>query len=131
MKRFLIMLTLVAAATAAMAQAQMTFEKGGTTHNFGSFDMSVTQTCVFEFTNTGDADLIIHQAYSSCGCTVPSFSKEPVKPGQKGRIEVSYNGEGKFPGEFKKAITVRTNAPTPLVRLYIEGVMEDAKAKKK
>lgn len=104
-----------------MAQAQIKFEK--TMHNFGTFDEGQVQTCVFVFTNTGDEPLIIHQAYSSCGCTVPTFSKDPIKPGEKGEIKVSYNGRGKFPGSFKKPVTIRTNATNPIVRVYIEGVM--------
>ena len=80
-------------------------------------------SCVFTFTNIGDAPLVIHQAVASCGCTVPEYTKEPIQPGKKGTIKVTYNGTGKYPGHFKKSITLRTNAKTEMVRLYIEGDM--------
>lgn len=121
MKRIFTFFVVAMVATAMMAQAKITFAK--TTHDFGSFDESEVKTCVFTFTNTGDEPLIIHQAYSSCGCTVPTFPKEAVKPGEKGEIKVQYTGKGKFPGTFKKAITVRSNSEEPLTRLYIQGVM--------
>ncbi len=62
---------------------------------------------VFEFTNTGTAPLVITNAQSSCGCTVPSFPKEPIAPGKTGRIEVKYNMN---PGPIRKTITIETNA---------------------
>ena len=79
--------------------------------------------CSFTFTNVGDAPLVINQAFASCGCTVPTFTKDPVKPGEKGKIDVMYNGKGKFPGHFAKTITIRSNAKTEIVRLTIEGTM--------
>lgn len=121
MKRLFTLLSLAMTVIAAMAQAEIKFEQ--TSFNFGTFAESEVQTCVFTFTNVGNEPLIIHQAYSSCGCTVPSFSKEPVKPGEKGQIKVTYNGAGKFPGAFKKPVTVRTNATQAIVRIYIQGDM--------
>lgn len=81
------------------------------------------QHCTFNFTNVGEAPLIINQAFASCGCTVPTYTKDPVKPGDKGQIDVTYNGKGKFPGHFTKTITVRSNARNEIVRLTIEGTM--------
>lgn len=107
-------------------QASIKFDK--VVHNFGTFSEDApTQKCVFTFTNTGTAPLIINQAVASCGCTIPSYTKAPIKPGEKGEIKVTYNGTGAFPGHFKKAITVRTNGVTELTRLYIEGVMSETK----
>jgi len=82
---------------------------------------------VFTYTNVGDAPLIINQAVASCGCTVPEYTKAPVMPGQKGQLKVTYNGAGKFPGHFKKSITVRTNGVVEMTRLYVEGDMEEEK----
>ena len=95
------------------------------THDFGTFsEKDPIVQCTFTFTNVGTAPLIIHQAIASCGCTVPTYTKDPIKPGEKGTIEVTYNGQGKFPGKFRKTITVRTNAKdTAVVRLSIEGLM--------
>lgn len=61
----------------------------------------------FEFTNTGDAPLLIKNVQSTCGCTIPSFSKEPVLPGKTGKIEVKYNMN---PGPIRKSIMVESNA---------------------
>ena len=108
------------------AQAEIKFEK--LTHDFGTFSESApVVTCTFNYTNTGDKPLVINQAVASCGCTVPEYTKEPVQPGQKGTIKVTYNGTGKFPGHFKKSITVRTNGKVEMTRLYIEGTMEEKK----
>lgn len=112
-----------------MAQADIKFDK--TLHNFGTFteDNAIVK-CVFTFTNTGDKPLVINQAIASCGCTVPKYTKKPVQPGETGTIEVIYNGNGKAFGHFKKTVTVRTNGKTELVRLYIEGDMEEDTKKK-
>jgi len=61
----------------------------------------------FVFTNTGDEPLILREAKSTCGCTVPTFSKEPIAPGKSGSIDVKYNMN---PGPIRKTITVESNA---------------------
>lgn len=112
--------------TTEKKQAEIKFEK--TVHNFGSFpESSPKVSCIFEFTNIGTMPLVINQAIASCGCTVPEYPKAPIKPGEKGQIKVTYNGAGKFPGHFKKSITVRTNGAVEMTRLYVEGNMEEAK----
>lgn len=103
------------------AQAVIKFEK--TSHNYGKFTEDKPQTCVFKFTNTGDQPLVIHQAFASCGCTVPTYTKESIAPGKSGEIKVVYNGKGKLPGHFKKTVSIRSNATNALVRVYIEGDM--------
>lgn len=70
----------------------------------------------FRFTNTGKADLIITDAKAPCGCTIPSFSKDPVKPGETGQIAVRYESEGRGGGLHEKAITVTSNSiPNPRI----------------
>ena len=116
-KLILTMLMAVCGLTVTQAQkpAQIKFDK--TTHNFGTFsEKDPKVTCTFTYTNIGEH-----------GCTVPEYTKEPVKPGEKGEIKVTYNGTGKFPGHFKKSITVRTNGAVEMTRLYIEGDMTEAK----
>ncbi|MCH5220121.1 MAG: DUF1573 domain-containing protein [Muribaculaceae bacterium] len=63
----------------------------------------------FEFTNTGDAPLVIISATASCGCTRPTYPTEPIAPGKTGVIKVTYLPEGR-PGEFVRMVKVRTNA---------------------
>ena len=101
---FLIML-LVGGLNIAVAQksAEIKFEK--ISHDFGQFpESSPVVSCVFNFQNVGDAPLVINQAIASCGCTVPEYTKEPVQPGQKGEIKVTYNGTGKRIGRFAKTV---------------------------
>ena len=95
-------------------------------HNFGTFSAAdPVVKCSFAFTNTGTAPLVIHQAFASCGCTVPTFTKTPIKPGERGKIDITYNGRDRFPGHFQKTVTVRSNAITEIIRLTIEGNMEE------
>ena len=112
----------------ALAQkpAEIKFDK--LTHHFGTFsEKEPVVSCTFSFTNVGEMPLVINQAVASCGCTVPEYTKTPIQPGEKGEIKVTYNGTGKFPGHFKKSITVRTNGAVEMTRLYIEGEMTEAK----
>lgn len=106
----------------AQGKAEITFNE--TRHDFGVFsENEPIVTHVFKFKNTGDEALIIHQAIASCGCTVPKYTKTPIKPGETGEISVTYNGAGRFPGKFRKTITVHSNAENKTVRLYIAGEM--------
>ena len=106
-------------------QAYIAFDT--TTIELGTFsEDSAVVECSFNFTNTGDAPLIIHQALASCGCTIPTYTRIPIQPGESGKIDVTYNGAGKLPGRFKKTITVRTNASNAVVKIYITGEMTDS-----
>ncbi len=62
---------------------------------------------IFEFTNTGDAPLIITNVLSTCGCLITNKPEAPILPGEKGKIEVKYN---MATGPIRKTITVETNA---------------------
>ena len=129
MKKIILMSLMLVCAVTLMAQkpAQIKFEK--LTHNFGTFsEKNPVVTTTFTFTNVGEQPLVVNQASAACGCTVPEFTNTPVQPGEQGHIKVTYNGEGLFPGHFKKSITVRTNGAVEMTRLYIEGEMtEEAK----
>lgn len=104
----------------------MTFKE--TTINIGTFPAeSPIKECNFIFTNTGDSDLYIHQAFASCGCTVPSFPKNAIKPGMSDTIKVTYNGERKSPGYLRKSITIHNNSKKEMIKLYITGKMLPAK----
>lgn len=129
MKKFLLIATLLMGtlmiAQAQDKKAQIKFDK--TTFSYGTFsEKDPIQKCTFTFTNVGTAPLVINNALASCGCTVPSYTKTPVLPGETGEIKVTYNGAGKFPGHFKKTITIHSNGEPEMVRLYVEGNMTDA-----
>ena len=127
MKKFLmiaLMLMSIVTTASAQNQAEIKFEK--ITQDLGTFsEKDGVRQATFTFTNTGQAPLVINQVVASCGCTVPKYEKKPIAPGQQGTINVTYNGKGKYPGHFKKSITVRTNAKTEMTRLYIEGDMTE------
>jgi hypothetical protein len=94
-----------------------------TTHEFGTVPEGPDATCEFTFKNTGNEPIIIQKAQPSCGCTVPSYAKEPVAPGATGTINIAYHTKGK-PTPFTKTITVVSNAGTKV--LTIKGVVEKA-----
>jgi hypothetical protein len=120
------MMLMLVCALSANAQAEIKFDK--LTYDFGTFsEKEPVQKTTFSFTNIGDKPLIINQAIASCGCTIPSYTQQPIMPGKKGTVSITYNGKGKFPGHFKKTITIRTNGKIEMTRLYIEGTMNEAK----
>lgn len=128
MKKLILFTMMLICGMTAMAQEPAEIKFDTLTHNFGKFsEKEPVVNCTFSFTNVGEQNLVINQAIASCGCTVAEYTKDPIKPGEKGQIKVTYNGAGKFPGHFKKSITVRTNGKVEMTRLYIEGDMEEAK----
>ncbi len=76
----------------------------------------------FEFTNTGQSDLIITDAKATCGCTQPSFPFVPIPPGEKGFIGVKYDSTGKL-GSQKPTVTLTTNASPKTQKVYLEGLV--------
>jgi hypothetical protein len=78
-------------------------------------------TCRFDFVNTGNAPLIINNVRTSCGCTSPGWTKNPILPGNKGYVEATYDPSHR-PGAFQKTIMVQTNSEiTPQKILKIKG----------
>jgi len=94
------------------------------TIDYGTIEKGSDGKRVFEFTNTGDAPLIISKVTSSCGCTIPKWSKEPILPGKTGEIQVKYDTKRVNP--IRKTITVISNAETPTVALKIKGLVVDS-----
>lgn len=101
------------------------------TIDYGKIALGSEGKRVFEFTNVGEAPIIIKDIKSTCGCTVPKKPEKPIMPGEKGQIEVSY--DTKRPGGFSKAITIYSNAKAERKMLKIKGfiVKDGAPAKKK
>ncbi|MBN9286123.1 MULTISPECIES: DUF1573 domain-containing protein [Flavobacterium] len=77
-------------------------------HNFGTINEGDKAETVFTVTNEGEADLIIVNAQGSCGCTVPEWPKEPIKPGASVPLKVTFDSTGK-PGQQQKTVTLTTN----------------------
>ncbi len=100
------------------AFGQIEFDK--MIHDFGQIPEGPVATNVFKFKNTGNKEITLQSVKASCGCTAPTWTKTPVKPGESGEISVAYNSQGR-PGHFTKSITVvYDTAATPVI-LTIKG----------
>lgn len=128
MKSFLLLasLALFAFSGTAFAQQGQTIEQNSTAkwdhkvHNFGSIEYDSDGNCIFAFKNEGDKPLIISKVNTSCGCTTPSYSKEPIQPGQSGEVKAHY--DTKRVGSFHKTLTVVFTDGTQ-TSLTIKGVV--------
>lgn len=120
MKKYGIFLALLFVGMTAMAQkAGIYFEVKS--HDFGKIKEEAGKvTYVFNFKNNGNAPLVVNRVQASCGCTTPSWTKEPIEAGKGGSITVTYNPEGR-PGMFTKTITVYSNAADEQTILIIRG----------
>ena len=98
--------------------AEMTFDK--TFHDFGQIVQGTPQETIFTFTNTGNAPLIITEATSSCGCTIPDYPKNtPIAPGKQGQMKVNFNGAGQ--NQITKTINVQANTANGNEMLKIQA----------
>jgi hypothetical protein len=136
MKRTLLSLGIICTAfTAAMAQEQsptttppmpnpnapeIKFETE--VHDFGTLQKGAPCETEFKFTNTGKEPLVISNAQASCGCTIPSYPKEPIMPGKTGVIKVKYDSNRV--GAFTKEVTVTSNAKNPSAKITIKGKID-------
>lgn len=87
-------------------------------HDYGELKYGANGTYTFDFKNTGNAPLIISNAKGSCNCTVPSWPKEPINPGETGKITVHY--DTKRSGVINKSVTITSNAandPSKILRI--------------
>ena len=109
----------IAIGVKAQPKPIITFQK--TSHDFGNVqETGGPVSHVFEFTNTGDAPLIIAGVDVSCGCTTPSYSKDPIMPGKAGQVTLSFNPAGR-PGRFSKSATIRYNGSPATALLMFNG----------
>ena len=112
---------------AKVGGAEISFDKE--THDYGVMKQHANGECVFVFTNTGTEPLIISNAKGSCGCTVPSWPREPIAPGATGELKVKY--DTKRIGMINKSVTIQSNAvtnPTKIIRIKGEIKAPDATA---
>jgi len=120
-KLSIILLFAVFVSGVALAQQKPRIDFRKTEHNFGTIREEMgAVTTQFEFTNTGKSPVIIQRVSASCGCTTPSYTREPVLPGKKGLISAKYSTVAR-PGTFNKTITVYTNVPDTVYVLTIKG----------
>lgn len=110
-----LMLTMVSFAQKAVINFEVK------TYDFGKINEDDGKaTYIFNFTNSGNSPLVVSRVQASCGCTTPTWTKEPIEPGKKGSITVTYNPSGR-PGVFTKTITVYSNATDEQTTLVIKG----------
>jgi hypothetical protein len=91
-------------------------------HDFGRITEGSIVKTKFKFTNAGTRVLLITHAQASCGCTVPTTPKEPVKAGESGVIDVEFNSVGKR-GETTKTITIQANTKPMETVLVIKATV--------
>lgn len=101
------------------------FNFSSETFDFGAIPEGEVVDHIFTFVNTGDAPLVIQSASASCGCTVPSYSKEPVPVGGKGEIAVRFNSKGKK-GNQAPTVTVTANTYPKVRKLRLKGTVNAA-----
>ena len=115
----IIVCTIVNMVDAQQADTTVVFNK--LVHDFGAIVKSDgSQSYSFEFTNKGTTPVTIQKVVSSCGCTTSGWTKEPVAPGEKGYVKVTYNPSGVT--TFNKSVTVTmANGSPDVVVLHIRG----------
>ena len=99
----------------------MVFEEES--YDFGEISQGEKVEHRFAFKNNGDADLIISSATGSCGCTVPSYPKEPIAPGQTSEILVVFDSNGKKGAQHKRITIVANTNPNKTVIAIMTNVL--------
>ncbi len=117
-KTISLFVAILAFSFASAAQGVITFKK--VNHDFGKVKEGDKAVYTYEFTNTGDAPIVISNAQPSCGCTTPSWTKAAVLPGKTGSVTASFDSSGK-PGAFNKNVTVTSNATVGSISLSFKG----------
>lgn len=132
MKRVLLIITFIALNTFLLnAQTTTTATNGSEitfknlVHDYGTVTQGADGNCEFVFTNTGNEPLILSNVQTSCGCTVPSWPKEPIMPGKTATIKVNYT-KMSIVGVIGKQITVYSNAKNGTIVLSIKGTVTEA-----
>ena len=88
-------------------------------HDYGTIEQGANGETEFKFTNKGQAPIVLSNVRASCGCTTPSWPRNPILPGEEGVIKVKCNTN--IVGAFNKSITVTSNAKNSNVILRIKG----------
>ncbi|WP_057935790.1 DUF1573 domain-containing protein [Algoriphagus resistens] len=124
MKKLGVLLTVFALVFAFNANAQEQSQSGAEitfkekSIDFGDITQGEKVAHTFELTNTGSAPLIISNVAATCGCTVPSWPKEPIAPGKSSEIKVSFNSAGKM-GKQNSVVRIYSNASEPIEKVSL------------
>lgn len=121
MKLRYLLIALIAMLPAPRLAAEVTWLEG--IHDFGAFDEDDGNvSCSFRFVNTSGQPVSVIAARPSCGCTVPSFPRHSIQPGDTASIDVTFNPTGR-PGRFEKNVKVQLSDDTPTITLRVKGVV--------
>ncbi|SFH25709.1 DUF1573 domain-containing protein [Pedobacter insulae] len=128
-KLFLLIAIVFGITTISMAQAKPgEFKFDSEVHDFGNIVLGKPVVHTFNFTNIGEAPIIITKVETTCGCTVPEYTKLPIKKGEKGFIKVTLTPAGPAV-PIVKSITLTSNARTTTKVLLIKGVYVEGNTK--
>lgn len=119
MKKIVLFLCCILVGRTAFAQEKADIQFVSDVIDYGEIAKGSNGVRKFEFTNTGDAPLIVSKVYSSCGCTIPKKPEKPIAPGKTGTIEVKYDTNRV--GPIRKTITVYSNAKEATKAIKIKG----------
>lgn len=120
-KMVFIFMSLLLITGSAFAQEKAVIAAEEVTYDFGAIqEDNGTVIHTFKISNKGDAPLVITRVIASCGCTTPDWTKEPIAPGKKGEVKITFNPKGR-PGPFVKTISVYSNGKTGSFVLTIRG----------
>lgn len=118
-----ILLFIVTGFSTIMAQNSPKFEFKSDVIDYGDIEKGSDGVRVFQFKNIGSEPLIIDNVYSSCGCTVPTWTKAAIAPGKSGEIQVKYDTNRI--GPIRRTITIYSNADEPTRAVKIKGRVLD------
>jgi len=124
---FLIILVFLTAASCSEKKGNNTGRKAAriefkeSLHDFGKIKYGGNGTCEFKFTNKGKSPLVLDNVRSTCGCTVPEWTREPLNPSETGTIRVIYDTHRV--GAFSKTLIVYSNATNSPIRVFIKGTV--------
>lgn len=124
MKKLVAIAIFIFAGFAVQAQETAKIEFKTEVIDYGEITKGSDGIRVFEFTNTGNAPLIITDVTSSCGCTIPEKPEAPIAPGESGQIKVKYDTN--IVGHIRKTVTVYSNADVPAKSVKIKGKVVEA-----
>lgn len=118
-----ILLFILTGFSTAIAQNAAKFEFKSEVIDYGDIEKGSDGVKVFQFKNIGTEPLIIENVYSSCGCTVPTWTKAAIAPGKSGEIQVKYDTNRV--GPIRRTITIYSNADEPTKAVKIKGRVLD------
>lgn len=119
MRKLLVLFLFVAVANLSFVGPEIEFDE--VKYNYGRVKIGTTISHTFYIVNHGDQPLVLIKVVPSCGCSVASFTKEPIKPGGKGEIVASFNSKHKPAGLNIKTFTVFSNSKNAPHTIYLKG----------